>query len=174
MRSDEIVLALRAGLCAVLTAIAVVMLSSLALADPPPAGIAVGGHVQIPLTYTREQLAALPHRTIDISHNGRTAKFEGVPVQELLQRAGVPLGEQLRGEDLSLVVLVTAVDGYRAVFALAELDELLGAREVLLADRRDGHPLGDDEGPYRLVVPGDAGGGRWVRQVRRIELRSER
>ena len=93
MRSDEIVLALRAALCAVLTAVAIALLSSLALADPPAHGIVVGGHVSTPLTLTREQLAALPHRAIDISHHGRTAHFEGVPLLTLLERAGVPLGD---------------------------------------------------------------------------------
>jgi DMSO/TMAO reductase YedYZ molybdopterin-dependent catalytic subunit len=41
---------------------------------------------------------------------------------------------------------------------------------VLLAFERDGQPLGADIGPFRLVVPTDKRGGRWVRQVTSIKL----
>jgi hypothetical protein len=56
------------------------------------------------------------------------------------------------------------------VFALAELDPGLGGRSVLLADRRDGSPLGPTEGPLRLVIPDEKRPARWARQVRTIRI----
>ena len=35
---------------------------------------------------------------------------------------------------------------------------------------RDGKPLDDAIGPFRLVVPTDKRGARWVRQVTRIRI----
>jgi len=55
-------------------------------------------------------------------------------------------------------------------FAAAELDPSLGDRRVHLVDRVDDKPLAADEGPWRLVVPRDARGARWVRQVTRIAV----
>ncbi|MFO0893059.1 MAG: molybdopterin-dependent oxidoreductase, partial [Isosphaeraceae bacterium] len=56
-------------------------------------------------------------------------------------------------------------DGYRAVFALPELDPDFTDRPVLLADRRDGRPLPGKDGPLQVIVPSDKRHSRWVRQV---------
>ncbi|MBD0320903.1 MAG: molybdopterin-binding protein, partial [Gemmatimonadetes bacterium] len=92
-------------------------------------------------------------------------------LSELLARAGVPAGERLRGPALATYVVVEAADGYRAVFSQAELDPALGGRRVLVADARDGRPLGGAEGPLRLVSPDDRRHSRWVRQIVRITVR---
>jgi DMSO/TMAO reductase YedYZ molybdopterin-dependent catalytic subunit len=63
---------------------------------------------------------------------------------------------------------VTGRDGYVAVLALAEIDPEFEGKRVILAYRRDGQPLPQNE--LRLV-PGDHRGGRSVREVVRIELR---
>jgi DMSO/TMAO reductase YedYZ molybdopterin-dependent catalytic subunit len=65
-------------------------------------------------------------------------------------------------------VVVDAADGYRAVFALAELDPAQTDRVILLADRKDGQPLPAAEGPLRVVVPGEKRPARWVRQVKAV------
>jgi hypothetical protein len=57
------------------------------------------------------------------------------------------------------------VNGYdRAVLALPELDPALTDRIILLADRRDGKPMGGNAGPLRVIVPGEKRHARWVRQ----------
>ncbi len=61
-------------------------------------------------------------------------------------------------------------DGYRSAFALAEFDAAFGNLEAVLADTRDGKPLGPAEGPFRLVLPTDARQARAVRQITRVEL----
>jgi hypothetical protein len=123
-------------------------------------------------TITAQALADLPRVRATVDDHGTPARFEGVSLHALLIREGAPAGKELRGATLDRIVVVSARDGYRGVFALAELDPALGRREVLLVDRRDDKPLGDGEGPWRLVVPGDGRAARWVRQVERIEVRA--
>src|SRR5713226_4105039 len=67
--------------------------------------------------------------------------------------------------DLALFLVVGAADGYHAVFALPELDHAFTDRIIILADRRDGKPLAEKEGPLRIVVPDEKREARWVRQV---------
>ena len=63
-----------------------------------------------------------------------------------------------------------AADGYRVIFALPELDPGFTDRTILLADRADGHPLDNKEGPLRIVVPGEKRMARWVRQVTALKV----
>ena len=67
-------------------------------------------------------------------------------------------------------LLVEAADGYRVVFALPELDPAFTDRVILLADRADGHPLDNKEGPFHIVVPGEKRMARWVRQVTSLKV----
>jgi DMSO/TMAO reductase YedYZ molybdopterin-dependent catalytic subunit len=143
-------------------------------ADVPAAApvVVVGGEVEQPLRLTAGDLAALPRQTVVAKdHGGQEARFEGVAVGEILNRAGAKLGERLRGQAHAAYLLVEAADGYRVVFALPELDEAYTDRVVLLADRRDGRPMEAPEGPFRLVVPGEKKHARWVRQVTRLAIR---
>ena len=113
---------------------------------------------------------ALPRRKVEVKEGGGTARYEGVPLHELLRFAGVPFGKHPRGERTAEYVLVEAADGYRAVLALAEVDPALTDHLVLLADRVDGKPLAEGAGPYRLVVPQDKLRSRWVKRVHRVTV----
>ncbi len=66
---------------------------------------------------------------------------------------------------MTQALLIEAADGYKVVFALAELDPEFASREILLADKRDGKPLDAKQGPFRIVAPGDKRPARWIRQV---------
>jgi DMSO/TMAO reductase YedYZ molybdopterin-dependent catalytic subunit len=118
-----------------------------------------------------ESFQTLPHVTLTVKdHDGNTASYEGVTVEELLRRAGVPQGEALRGDALNLCLLVRAADGYRVVFALAELDSMFTDKRVMIAFRRDGAALDNQVGPLRLIVPDEKRHGRWVRRVQDLEV----
>lgn len=132
--------------------------------------VQVGGEVATPLRLDAAALQKLPRSAVDADEHGRHAQFAGVALVEVLRAAGAPLGESLRGRNLALYVRISAADGYRAVYSLAELDPALHGDAVLLVDRRDGHVLDAKEGPFRLVAPGDKRPARWVRQVTSIDL----
>jgi hypothetical protein len=73
---------------------------------------------------------------------------------------------------MAFYVVAAADDGYRVVFSLAELDADLAAESILVADTADGKEIGSDQGPLRLVAPGDNRQGRWVRTLRTLTITS--
>jgi DMSO/TMAO reductase YedYZ molybdopterin-dependent catalytic subunit len=130
------------------------------------ARLKVAGEVAHPLDWTAADLAKLPRVTVTAkAHDGKDATYEGVAISAILEKAGLPAGKELRGKAVALYLVVEASDGYCAVFALPELDPAFTERTIILADRRDGRPLGPREGPLQVIVPGEKRHSRWVRQV---------
>lgn len=121
-------------------------------------------------TLTAAQIAGLSHVTVSVNDHDVPAQFEGVPLATLLSNAGVQLGDKLRGPGLTEVLTVEATDGYKVVFALAEIEPAFATREILLADKRDGKPLDAKEGPVRIVAAGNKRPARWVRQVTTVRI----
>jgi hypothetical protein len=74
------------------------------------------------------------------------------------------------GKRLTNCLLVKAADGYRAVIALPELDPAFTDKQTLLAFLREGKPLGEKEGAYRIVIPDEKRMARWVRQVTTLKI----
>ncbi len=114
----------------------------------------------------------MPRKTLTVlnPHDKKTEKYEGVAVEEILRKAGVPQGEALRGPAMTTYVLAGAADGYQVVFSLAELDSGIVDSEVIVADTMDGTPLGNKLGPLRLVAPHEKRPARWVRMLRSITV----
>lgn len=115
-------------------------------------------------------LAGLPQESVSASARGQTLNCDGVPLVAVLRASGAMPVDPLRGADLARYVLVTARDGYRAVYSLAELDPSLGSNKVLLVGRCDGKALDDKDGPLRLIAPDESRPARWVRQVESITV----
>jgi DMSO/TMAO reductase YedYZ molybdopterin-dependent catalytic subunit len=133
--------------------------------------ISVTGQVKTPTKLTMTELKAMPSVKVTAEdHDGTTAVYEGIPLADILRRAGAPQGESVRGEALQLCVLVKATDGYQVAFSLAELDPLFTDRKVILAYLRNGLELDAKAGPLRLVIPDEKRQGRWVRQVTELEI----
>jgi DMSO/TMAO reductase YedYZ molybdopterin-dependent catalytic subunit len=131
--------------------------------------LVVRGEVGEPLVFSAEEFAKLPRQSVRAkAHDGVDSRYEGVPLAAILAKAGEPMGGALKGNALTLYLVVEASDGYRALFALPELDSAFTDRVILLADHRDGRPLSDREGPLQVIVPGEKKHARWVRQVIRI------
>ena len=145
-------------------------MSATAAPATAPAVVMLGGEVSHPLTLDVSALAKLPQLTVQASDHGVSGSWSGVPLSAILSAGGVPLGEALRGKNLTLYVRISAADGYRVVYALAELDPQFRNEPVILADQHDGKPLGVKEGPFRVVAPTDQRPARWIRQVIRIDV----
>lgn len=77
----------------------------------------------------------------------------------------------MRGKQLAQYLLVEAADGYRVVFAIAELDREFTDDAVILADTQNGKPLSEKDGKFQIIVPADKRHGRWVRQVTALRIR---
>ena len=108
-------------------------------------------------------------RVVNTHNNNKTEVYEGVPLAELLAKAGLPQGANsgaahgyLRpGRSRGWVSRRVLSRGTRFSF----LDS-----DVLVEDRMDGAPIGGDEGPYKMVAPHDKRPGRWVRIVKSITV----
>lgn len=124
------------------------------------------------LRLTTADLAKLPHRTVRAADRGQeAASFEGIPLGELVRLAGAPLGDAVKhGDAPSWYVVVESKDGYRTLFALAELDPAFQDKGIVLVDQKEGKPLGDTEGPLRIVAPEEKRHARWARQVTGIRV----
>lgn len=86
-------------------------------------------------------------------------------VRSLLNLLGVPGGRELRGSWLRATVTAVGADGYEVSFGIGELDPSLTGRRAIVAWERDGVPLGDKEGPLRLIIEADQRPSRSVRQL---------
>ena len=126
----------------------------------------VGGDVPTPFTLSATDLKL---KVIN-PHENREEIYEGVAVQELLRRAGVPQKEKLRGPAMAMYVLAEASDGYRVVYALAELDSDFQDSDVIVADTVNGSPLGDKQGPFKMVAPHDKRPARWIRMLKSLTV----
>src|SRR6266404_1063928 len=90
-----------------------------------------GGAVSSPLSLTVADLKTMPRKTLTVvhPHDKKTEKYEGVALEEILHKAGVPQGEALRGPAMATYVVAEGADGYRVVFPLAELDSGIQFRQ---------------------------------------------
>lgn len=132
----------------------------------------IGGNVVAPLSFSLLDLKNMPRKTLKVAnpHSRKTETYQGVPLEELLRRAGVPQGQHLRGKAMATYVLATAADNYRVVFSLAELDSAFLDSDVIVADTLDGAPLGSNEGPLKLVAPHDKRPARWIRMLKSLTV----
>jgi hypothetical protein len=120
---------------------------------------------------SREDLQKLPRTELEAAdHRGHKSRYAGVALRTLLDKLKVPRGEGIRGEWLRAFLVVDAIDDYRAIFAVPELDPGFTDRVIFLADTRDGHPLEKYKGPFQIIVPGEKRQARWVRMVKEIRL----
>lgn len=136
------------------------------------AELKIGGAVSTPLTLTAADLKKMPRKTLSVTnpHNKKTEVYEGVPLEELLRRAGVPQHEQLRGPAMATYVLAEAEDGYKVIFSLAELDSGILDSDVIVADTMEGAALAAKEGPFKIVAPHEKRPARWVRILKSITV----
>jgi DMSO/TMAO reductase YedYZ molybdopterin-dependent catalytic subunit len=136
--------------------------------DPSSWSLRVHGEVERPFTLSYDELLALPQVEADITiacvsnEVGGSlvgnARWQGVPLRALLERAGVrPGGAQLLGR---------SVDGFTAGFPT---QTALTVENAMVAVGMNGEPLPTSHGfPARIVVPGLFGyvsATKWLSEV---------
>ena len=138
-----------------------------------PATVVVRGIGGTSVTLSVSDLSKLPQQTVKVMDHETPVTFEGVLLTDVLAKVSLPLGEKFHSTGASYFLMVEARDGYRAVFAWAELDPTFMDKAVYVVTKRNGKPLTDKDGPFQLVVPGEKRGARWVRQLKllRVERR---
>jgi molybdopterin-dependent oxidoreductase-like protein protein len=134
------------------------------------ASVAVQVEGKPEITITEDDLAKMPRNSATVSEHGKRSEYEGVLLHDILQRAGAPLGDQLRGKALSTYILATARDGYAVVYTLPEVDPAFSDGDLLVADKSKGQPLAAQQGPFRIIAPHDKKLARSLRMLQRIDV----
>jgi DMSO/TMAO reductase YedYZ molybdopterin-dependent catalytic subunit len=143
--------------------------------------LTVKGSVERELAFTIEELKRFPVQRIEdvriVRETGSSTgtpeiarRYTGCLLRDVLDRA--KLVEKNRFDLRKSVVIVTASDGYRAIFSWAELYLSPIGEGAMIVYERDGAPLADNEGPLALVSLKDLRPGpRHVKWLKSIELR---
>ena len=125
----------------------------------------------VAVDFSAETLARLPAIKVGVSigtmNGALQGTFEGPLLWTILENAEA-VDPKKPHKQVSETILVTGSDGYTAVFGAGEIAPEFEGKQILLAERLDGKPLGPDH--LRVVVPGDRRGGRSVRDVVRIAV----
>jgi DMSO/TMAO reductase YedYZ molybdopterin-dependent catalytic subunit len=131
---------------------------------PGPTTLSVRGNVEHVLTLSIDDLKQLPVQRIEdvrvVRPTGSastvpdvTRRYTGCLLRDVLERAK-PV-EKNRLDLRSSVVILTASDGYRAIFSWAELYLSPIGDSAVVVYERDGVALPADEGPLALVSQKD-------------------
>ena len=116
-------------------------------------------------------LSSLRQYALKTIEKGTPVTFEGVLLSDVLEKVDGPVGEKYHGTAASYYLVAEGKDGYRAVFAWAEVDTSFMEKSVYLIISRDGKPLPEKDGPIELVAPGEKRAARSVRQLTALRIR---
>ena len=144
----------------------------------PSASVSITGMVDQKMTLSVDELRALPAaRIVELKlpangPNGQGALqvVRGVRLRDLIDQAKIVATDHNTVKKIAIIV--SATDGYKAVFSWSELFNSDAGEQVLVVFARDGKPLGANEGPLALVSGKDSRPGpRHVKWLQAVEVR---
>jgi hypothetical protein len=123
------------------------------------------------LNFTPDEFAALPHKSVAVfnAHTKTNETYSGVVLADLLGKAGVPLGESVRGKLFMIGIVAEGMDNYSVLYSLAEVDPSIHTGDVIVADTLDGQKLGKD-GAFKMISSEERRPARWVRNLTSISV----
>ena len=144
----------------------ILILPLISIAQTKEPVIKVTGEVATPLTIAMQDLQAYKQTIVNRKDKeGKDHIYKGVLINDILQKAGATLGENLKGLNLTKYVLAEASDGYKVTFALTELDKAFTDRAIIITTNVDGKALPTNEGPFRIIVQDEKKPARCIRQL---------
>ena len=131
------------------------------------ATLAIDGHVAHPAQVTLDQLKALPPVTLSLTfqtdHGPTTGTWTGALLLDIVKQAAPVDSGSDKSAPLQHTILARSHDGYGVALSIGEIDPRFAGKQVIVAYQRDGKPM--ENQTFRLVVPGDAHGGRSVNDL---------
>ena len=116
---------------------------------------------------TLDQLKALPPVTVTLTfqsdHGPQTGSWTGALLLDIVRQAAPVDSGSDKSAPLQHTILARGQDGYAVALAIGEIDPHFAGKQVIVAYRRDGKPM--ERQTFRLIVPGDAHGGRSVNNL---------
>lgn len=132
--------------------------------------VTISGAVAEQMTVSLADLRAYPAQTQQVSYEGagkhQEHTYVGASVFDILTAAKPQIDQTAKNGIIRLAVLGTASDGYQAAFSWGEFEPGFHNTPILIAYTEDGQDL---QAP-RLVVPGDARGGRYLDDVSNLDV----
>ena len=89
-------------------------------------------------------------------------RYGGVSLREILRKTDV-------GQEQDVAILVSAPDGYRALFSYGEIFLAPLGERIMVADSLNGKPL-DEDGRFLFLPPDDLSADRDIKAVDKIEV----
>jgi hypothetical protein len=127
---------------------------TLLLAAEPPV-LRIPGAAGRPITPASLLGAGRMDVHIELSE-GDTTVYHGRPLLEVIEKAGVDTRSMAGQRKIApAVVVARARDGYTVVFSMGELLMHRSDPRVFLVAETAAGPLPENEGPVRLIIPGD-------------------
>jgi hypothetical protein len=124
--------------------------------------LALDGEIASPVFWSPAEFAALPRITVKVTNaSGREDVYEGVDLAVVLTAGGVPLKDALKGQDVAKYLHAEGEDGFAAVFALPEFDQVT----FLIADRLNGAVLIPADGPLQIISSQEKRHSRWIKHL---------
>lgn len=151
-----------------LAVLALAIASPAAAQKPPAITITVDGAA--PLVLTLDDLKRFPVHTVDAVDVREQIHYEGAAVVDVLMKAGMSFGQTMRGEALQAYLVAESADGYRVVYALPEVDPQFTDAVTIVAYQRNGKPMSELDGAFRLVHSGDKRHARWARKLTALKV----
>jgi hypothetical protein len=123
-----------------------------------------------PVALSADEFHAKLHVTMKVhnSHTNADEPYVGVSLQTLLAKINAPIGKEFHEQALVSYVIAAGSDGYSVLRSVAEVDASFYAGQIIVADGRDGQPLG--KYPVQLIIPGDSRSAHWVHNLNFIKV----
>ncbi len=132
--------------------------------------VRVFGDVVAPVTYTIGELQSMQTQTHTVAfethYGAERHTYTGTPLEEMLREAHPDQPAERTHPLLTIAVVAHGADGYAATLAWGEVLSSLKPVPAFVAWAEDGALLAQP----RLVVPGDLGGARYVRELRGLQV----
>jgi len=141
-------------------------------------GVIFTGLFEREVTLSVDYLKRLGKREVPVMmvgyHKGYIGPFTytGVPLKKAMLAAGYKgtRGIQTSPED---IIIVSGEDGYSVALSWGEVINQISGMDIILAYEKNGKSLGPaDEGPVRLIIPGDYYCNRYVKGVVKVEAQA--
>jgi len=131
------------------------------------ASLSIDGHVAHAGPLSLEQLRALPPVTVSLTfqtdHGPTTGSWTGALLLDVVKGAGPIDRDNDKSAPLQHTILARGRDGYGVALAIGEIDPRFAGKQVIVAYLQGGKPM--ENQTFRLIVPGDAHGGRSVNDL---------
>ncbi len=123
--------------------------------------------------FTAADLKAMPQKTVKVhnAHANADESYSGIPLGDLLAKAGFAADKTTQKKMLHSVVRVEGTDKYWVLYSLTEVEGSEHVGDVIVATSMNDKDLGAD-GELKLVSTEDKKPQRWVRNLTAVTLKT--